>query len=114
MDENDAREIKNWPVLISAPADGGNTVKFEIRCDFLLLSQDEIDATIQSAREGDTDADLMRRAIIGFNGVQDSAGKVVEFSPVNRDKLLKISYVRSAVTREYFNAIAGGKPKRGN
>jgi len=114
MDDDKAKEIKNWPVMINIPADGGATTKSEIRCDFLLLPQDDIDSSIQAARDGDEEADLMRRAWIGFNGVQDSSGNMVEFSAVNRDKLLKISYVRSAVTREYFNAVSGGKPKRGN
>ncbi|MBU1692299.1 MAG: hypothetical protein KJ958_05530 [Gammaproteobacteria bacterium] len=114
MDEDKAKEIKNWPVTINIPGDGGAITKAEIRCDFLLLKQDEIDSIIQAAREGDDSSDLMEKVWIGFNGVQDAAGTTIEFSAPNRDRLLKISYLRSAVTREYFNAVNGGKPKRGN
>lgn len=114
MDEDKVKEIKNWPVTINIPGDNGATTKAEIRCDFLLLNNDEIDAIVQAGREGDDSADLMARVWIGFNGVQDASGNPIEYSAPNRDKLLKIAYVRSAVTSEFFNAVNGRKPKRGN
>ena len=101
-DEQEAKIVRKWPVVIQVPQDGGQVTKSEIECDFMILPQDEMDALIQSSREGDGDEDVLRRVWVGFGRVQDAAGNPIEYSDAVRDRMLKIPYVRGAILRGYF------------
>lgn len=114
LDETEAKTIKGWPVTINIPGDNGAVTKAEIKADFLLLPQSEVDDLIAAARNGDEDADLLRKVLVGFSGVADAGGNPIDFSEASRDRLLNISYARSALVQSYFKAAGGNRPKRGN
>lgn len=113
-DEGEELIIKGRTVFINIPGDGDAVTKAEIKADFLLLPQDEVDSLIEAARDGDSDADILRRVLRGWSGVENSDGSKMEFSTENLNKILKITYVRSALLETYFSAAGGRKAKRGN
>lgn len=116
MDDEEEVIIKDWPVVLSMPQDGGAVQKHEIRADFLLLSQDEIDAQLEQSREGEgnADADILRRVVKRLGGIADAEGKVLDYTPDLLEKMLKRPYARSALISTYFEASAGKKGKRKN
>lgn len=116
LDENEETLIRNWPVIINVPQDGGTIKAQEINADFLLLPQEQIDEQLTLAREGDGNADIeiLRRVVKGIGGVADSDGKAIAYTPELLEKLLKKPYVRSALVNTYFEAAAGKKAKRKN
>lgn len=116
LDDNDETLIKNWPVLIHVPQDGGTTQKHEITADFLLLPQDQIDEQLNSSRDsdGNADTDILRRVVQRISGVADADGKMIDYSPALLEKLLKKSYIKQALVTTYFEASAGKKARRKN
>lgn len=115
-DENEGLVIKDWPVVISVPQDGGAVAKHEIRADFLLLPQDEIDAQMELSRESDgyVDRDILRRVVKRLSGVADAEGKALDYTPDLLEKMIKKPFVRNAMISTYFEAAAGKKAKRKN
>jgi len=116
LDDNEETIIRNWPVVIAVPQDGGNTAKHEIAVDYLLLPQDQLDDLVASSREGDgsIDADILRRVVKRVSGVADAEGKALDHSPELLDRMIRKPYVRSAMISTYFEATSGRKAKRKN
>lgn len=117
LDDNDEIIIRNWPVIINVPQDGGGVQKHEITADYLMLPQDQLDDLIASSREsegGNVDADIVRRVVKRLGGVADADGKALDYTPELLEKMVKKSYVRLALTSTYFEAAAGKKAKRKN
>lgn len=114
--DDDEIIIKNWPVIISVPQDGGSVQKHEITADFLMLPQDQIDDQMASSRdsEGHVDADILRRVVKRIGGVADVDGKVIDYTPELLEKMIKKAYVRAALVNTYFEAASGKKAKRKN
>lgn len=114
--ENEETIIKDWPVLINAPQSGGAVARHEVRADFALLSQEEIDAQIEESRDsnGNADIDILKKVLRNLGGFQDAAGNKLDYSPDMQARVLKIPYVRSALINTYFEAAAGKKAKRKN
>jgi hypothetical protein len=54
---------------------------------------------------GDTDAALLRYALVGWEGVQDPQGNPMPFSEENRDRLLEIPFIAAAIRAAYFAGI---------
>ncbi len=101
-----------WPVKVDVPVDGRHaTHKFQAH--FLLLDQDEIDETLGGDYDDDdsADRDLLRKVLVDWKQVADEDGNAIEFSDEARDRLLRIPYVRVALVRAYFQAIAGRRKK---
>jgi hypothetical protein len=117
LDDNEETIIRNWPVIISVPQDGGAVQKNEISADFLLLPQDELDELMAASREsegGSTDMDILRRVVKRITGVADADGKALDYTPELLDRLLNKSFIRSALVTTYFEAASGKKAKRKN
>lgn len=114
ISDDDTKIIKSRPVVINIPGDGGAITKADITADFVILPQNEVDDLIAAARDGDGDADMLRKVWCGWSGVQDAGGNTVEYSEAARDKLLNIPYVRSALLQAYFKSASGEKARRGN
>lgn len=116
LDDNEETIIKNWPVVINVPQDGGTTQKQEISADFLLLPQEQIDEQLVLSREGDgnADADILRRVILRVSGVADSDGKAIDYTADLLERLMKKPFIRAALVSTYFEAAAGKKAKRKN
>jgi hypothetical protein len=117
LDDNEETIIKNWPVIISVPQDGGAVQKNEISADYLLLPQDQLDDLLAASREsegGTTDADILRRVVIRVGGVADADGKTLDYMPELLERLIKIPFCRAALVTTYFEAASGKKAKRKN
>lgn len=116
LDDNEDTIIKNWPVIISKPQDGGKVQTHEINVDYLMLPQDELSELIESSKEnnGYTDIDICRRVVKGINGIADEQGKGIEYSPELLERLIQRPYIRTALVSTYFDAVAGRKAKRKN
>lgn len=101
-----------WPVTVNIPRDGGKITKSTFTAEFELISQDEFTAIYKE--DSGTDEDLLRRVVIGFDGVNDSNDKTISFSDESRDKLIKIPYVRSALVNAYLECSIGKAAVRKN
>ena len=115
-DENEEILIKDWPVIINVPQDGGVVAKHEIRADFALLPQDKIDEQIEASREsnGNADIGILEQVLRKLGGFQDKSGNKLEYSVELQTRVIKIPYVRSALVNAYFEAAGGKKAKRKN
>ncbi len=117
MDDEDAgKEIKDWPVLINIPQDGGKVAKHEIRADFLLLPQADVEEQMEQSREsdGNVDRDILRRVVRKLSDVADAEGKPLDYTTELLERMINKSYVRSALISCYFDAANGRKAKRKN
>lgn len=116
LDDNEQTLVRNWPVIINVPQDGGTTRKREITADYLLLPQDEQDELLSQAQsdDGKVDAEILRRVVKGIGGVADAEGKPIEYSPELLERLMQKAYIRLALINTYLEATAGQKAKRKN
>lgn len=116
LDEAEGRLVKKWPVLIKVPLDEGRVAQHEIRADYLVLPQDELDALMEASREseGKADSDLMRRVVRCLHDVEDKDGNPIDYTPELLERMLKIPSARLALVTTYFEAAAGQKAKRKN
>jgi hypothetical protein len=111
------KEIEvDWPVVIEMPVDGGKTAKHQIDCRFRIAGKEAIAAVLDdpAAIAANGDGDLLRRALVGFTGVQDEQGNVLPFSDETRDALLAVPYARVAIFRAYVDASLGRAAVRKN
>ncbi len=108
--------LKDWPVIINVPQDGGAVAKHEVRADFILLPQEKIDEQIEASRDsnGNADIGILNQVLRKLGGFQDASGRNLEYSPDMQSRVLGIPYVRSALIGAYFEAAAGKKAKRKN
>lgn len=116
MDETDGRLIKKWPVVVNVPQDEGRVAKHEIRADYLVLPQDELDDLMEAARDSDgkVDADILRRVVRGLHDVADADGNAIEYTPALLERMIKIPSARIALVTTYFEVAAGQKARRKN
>ncbi|HEU0282324.1 MAG TPA: hypothetical protein VFQ99_00950 [Gallionella sp.] len=116
LDDNEEIIIKNWPVIINVPQDGGGVMKCEVFADYLLLPQDQYDEQLAASREGDgnVDADILRRVVRRLEGFADADGKAIDFTPELLERVIRKSYIRAALMATYFEVCAGKKAKRKN
>lgn len=96
-----------WPVTVSVPRDGGNTVKATFTGKFKLLPNAEFNAIYTN---GGNDEDLARNVMTGWgNDVSDEDGNTMEFSEENLNQLASIPYVRNAIVAAYLELSQGKK-----
>jgi len=93
-----------WPVSVNVPLDGGAVEKHEIKVSFELLPTSESDALLQGA---DTNKALLRRVIIGWEGIADEDGAEIVFSAEALEQAIDVAYVRVALLNAYFQASSG-------
>lgn len=107
------RVVKDWPVVIPVPQDGGRVMKYDAKVDFEIISQPEHDAL--SVRGG-TDADLLNRVVVGWPGgqFQHEDETPLLFNEESKTQLFAISYVRQALVAAYLLAFTGREGQRKN
>lgn len=106
------KETFQWPVSVNIPKDGGGFNTHEFTGEFKLQEQSRLDRLLELSKTDDRD--VLKELLVGWAGVQDSNGEVLAFNEENRDQLIDIPYVRSALLKCYFDAANGTKVKRGN
>lgn len=94
----------NWPVTVNIPQDGGKTKKQKFVVEFDLIDQSEFDEIYNN---GGKDIDLLKRVVVGFDGVADAAGNPVAFGAESLGQLMAIPYVRAGIVQSYIECSHG-------
>ena len=107
------RVVKDRPVVISVPQDGGRVMKYEAKVDFRILTQPEQDAIYAN---GGNDVTLLDRALVGwpegqFQGADECP---LLYNEESKAQLFAISYVRQAFVAAYLVAFGGREGQRKN
>ncbi|MBL8500044.1 MAG: hypothetical protein JNL77_05560 [Nitrosomonas sp.] len=101
-----------WPVTVSIPRDGGNTVKATFTGKFKILSGAEFNAIYSN---NGTDEDLVRRVMTDWDSdLCDEDGNSMEFNEENLDLIASVPYVRNAIVSAYLELSNGKKATRKN
>jgi hypothetical protein len=100
-----------WPITISEPADGGGFIDKKVRVQFKMLPQERIDEIIKN--EAEEDADILRDILVGWDdqAFKDEDGNSLVFNEENKDLVLSVPFVRSAMLKGFFESIAGKQGK---
>jgi len=97
----------SWPVTVSAPRDGGNTVKATFTGKFRILPSAEFNAIYSS---GGTDEDLVRNVLTGWNDdLCDESGNPLAFNEENVNMIVSVLYIRAAIIAAYLELSSGKK-----
>lgn len=113
-DSEELRVVKGIPITINTVGDSGAVTKSAMTLDYKILTTDQSDAIIEAARGGDDGADLLKDVVVGWGGVKNRAGEVVDFSPEALAVACRKANFRTAAMHGYFRTAAGEKPRRGN
>ena len=96
-----------WPVTVSAPRDGGSTVKATFTGKFKIISGAEFNAIFDN---GGRDEDLIRTVLTGWGGdLCDESGNSMEFNEENLNLIATVPYIRSAIVVAYLELSQGKK-----
>lgn len=114
----------SWPVSFKLPIDGGKFEKQTFDAEFKRLPQSrineiqiEVQARIKATERNESitdaisDQSIAEELLVGWSGVVDDDGDEVPFSEVNKQLLLAIATVASAVILAYFDSLTGVKTK---
>ena len=112
----------SWPVTVRMPKDGGSYEEEEFSCTFRIQAQDELEALVAAANEGgdDTafqngaDVTLLRKVVVGWDGVTGEDGEPLAFSPDALSELTANPFIRLAMMRSYFKSVMGQEARRKN
>jgi len=96
------------PVTIPVPQDGGRPKGEEIDVTFQIPLQDQLEEAL-----ADVNGDVLARYLVGFDKVNDAAGKPLVFSDENKASLLRVTYARTALSQKFF-AVVRGEGRLGN
>src|SRR4051812_1451660 len=87
-----------WPVTVKIPRDGGKFVNATFNAEFAYLKQDEIDEVVENSRNNRDNADVCKRALVGWGAdVTDENDQPLQYSEENKTKLLNEPHVSRAV-----------------
>lgn len=96
-----------WPVTVSIPRDGGNTVKAIFTGKFRILPATEFNAIYSS---GGNDEDLVRNVLTGWNtDLCDESGTPLEYNDENLNMIAATPYIRTAIVSAYLELSHGKK-----
>ncbi|MGF1775902.1 hypothetical protein [Vibrio nomapromontoriensis] len=97
----DERIVKNWPVDVVVPIDGGDTQRHPIKVDLKIT--DTVDANkVLMGQEPE-----LKMCLVGWEGIANEIGEPIEFSESARDTLLKNPHFTQSVVRAYQDCVAG-------
>lgn len=100
-----------FPVIVHIPTASGGFTKHKFTGKFKHVPH----TNIQELVDGVTDeTSFLEEVFVGWDGVKDEDGEDLTFSEAARQKLLAISYVRTAVSKAYFDSLKGPGGRRGN
>ncbi len=93
------------PVKVRVPVDGGfDDQSFKVT--FRVIPTDQM--KLYDLSDGESSAAFLKRAIVSMDDLVGTDGKTaVPYNDSIRDQLLSVAYVRAALGRTYFEAVAG-------
>ncbi|MBL8500032.1 MAG: hypothetical protein JNL77_05500 [Nitrosomonas sp.] len=96
-----------WPVTVSIPRDGGNTVKATFTGKFKVIPSAEFNAIYNN---GGSDEDLVRNVMTGWNSdLCDEDGNPMEFNEESLSLIASVPYIRGAIVSAYMELSHGKK-----
>lgn len=99
-------------VKVMVPTDRGQ-VEHSFTARFRALTRSE-EAQYDALNAASTD-DFLRRVVVGWEGLQDENGEVLEFSDEALNTLIDLHYIRMGIVQAYTSMISGVKAaRRGN
>jgi hypothetical protein len=110
------RIVRNWPVVVPVPEDGGKISKHEIFVDYEVLPQSELEELEQTARQSGESMDslLLSRVVKSINGLVDEQNKPIEFNEETLAASKNRGNQRQAMVLAYYDVHAGRKAARKN
>ncbi|QSX32456.1 hypothetical protein JYB87_11830 [Shewanella avicenniae] len=97
-----------WPVTVRVPVNGGKVEEQEFTAVFNLLSQDEYEQALQSAKD---DAEFISKFMTNWEGLVDDQGKEVKFTVAKLRKACGYPFFRQAIIKAYNEAVQGAAAK---
>lgn len=100
-----------WTVRVPVP--GNDQYAFaELPLEFQAVDQDELDLYQGQRKPKDgekvpTDAEIVRRVVVGWPSLKNTDGAEVGFSPAALEDLMRSPMVRSAAVSTYLAAMSG-------
>lgn len=91
-----------YPVKLNVLAENGAVMSHTFNAKFRRLSQAEIDEVKASVK---TDADLVRKVMIGWEGVEGADGSSLDFNETSLGLLLEDNGVAWAIARAWYESI---------
>ncbi|ELR65843.1 hypothetical protein C942_00930 [Photobacterium marinum] len=96
------RKVKNWPVKISVPMDGGEVRTCDMTLDFKLVDSDEFR---QLSTQGDSK--LFSEVVTGWSGIQGEDGESLPFNPDNLASACLNQHFTAGALSAYMKAMSG-------
>ena len=98
----------SWPVELEVPGEG-KPVKHRIDLTFKRLSQAALE---DISKAGKSDADICREVVVGWKGVQDEAGKDLDFTSVSLNQVLDIAGAAYQIVATFYYAMEGAARRK--
>jgi hypothetical protein len=110
-----------FPVTVELPIDGGKFDKVKFDAEFKRLPRAQIKDIMSrvgtTAPDGSkiedpiNDDGVLDRVFVGWKGIVDEKGDVVEYSQTAREAVLEIHGVAAGIVRAWFDSLSGSKTK---
>lgn len=109
----------DWPVDVKVPVDGGRFETRAFTARFRIPAKARMDELFRTsgsatAKAFPNDFDLAREVLVGWKDVEDETGGPLAFDDQNRDALLSVPYVLSAIIEAYLGSLYGQAARRKN
>lgn len=92
-----------YPVKVAVLAEeNGAVLEYSYNARFKRLSQAEIDDIKSNVK---TDADIVRKVMIGWQGVEDADGSQLPFNAENLDRLLADNGMAFALCKAWYESL---------
>lgn len=111
-----------WPVKIRVPDPerAGEIAEQEFTATFLAMPLDEAEAldeeidALKPRSQVHRRNYVLRRVLVGWDGVEGDDGAAVAFSPASLDAAIQHSWFRIGVYQAYFQSLQGEAQRLGN
>ena len=101
-----------WPISLQVPVDGGKYKRCDFEVEFQRIPQSELLELIAAQQEGALrDVEIIKKIMVGWKNVTDSEDQEVPFTATNRDQLLEVVGMASAIGEVFFESRAKAKRK---
>ncbi|MCV2349339.1 phage tail assembly chaperone [Paucibacter sp. Y2R2-4] len=109
--------LMNFTWTVNVPVPGQDQYQFaKLPLEFVQVDQAQLDKFRGiGLAEGEalpSDADIVRRVVVGWPDLKNAAGEPVPFSPEALEQLMLAPIVRSAIVATYMAAMSGGAARK--
>ena len=102
-------------IKIDVPQDMGKTERQTFVMEFKQLSVSETKDLIEEAQnERISDEDMLRRYVLGWDGIVDEDGNPLDFTTSNLEAVMDVPYVRKAIMAAFIEDVFGKEAVRKN